>query len=102
MSHSDCPSPSEQAGNANNGKSAQMYTKEDRYRYEVLVVCSWLAGDCSGTYESLPGEKRALLRDWLKWRVSEGWAPNTLKRMEAYEESVRALAKCALNLEVEV
>lgn len=69
------------------------------YDYSVINVAKDLQEHASGSSECFHTSVLLEMQDWLEWRISEkGWNPSRVPRREAYEDSVRAMAREALRI----
>jgi hypothetical protein len=72
------------------------FTAQDKYRYSVLDTCTLLHGQITGSSAELGWDTFRLYVRWLDWRVGV-WSTSILKDHEAYDETVKQLARITLS-----
>ena len=68
---------------------------KERYLFSVVEVSQRLHGDICGSGDPIPDDHWKQLREWLRWRLSEGWEFSA-KGNPPYDESVRQLGLASL------
>lgn len=77
------------------------YTEADRFKHAVIETSRILAGTATGSNDGTQVEELRELRDWLAWRINEGWRPSSCDGavlVYIYEEAVLDMAQAALLL----
>ena len=69
----------------------------NRYERSVVESANTLHMFVRGSFMDDPEEMREL-RDWLEWRVGEGWlSVDIFSRFARFEKTVRELARLAIS-----
>lgn len=71
------------------------FTAKDRHRHEVLSIAQGLAGSATGAFGGLQYDQLAYRREWLEWRITDGWT-ESLPMSAKFDEAVRTVAREAL------
>lgn len=72
------------------------YNSNDRLRFPIIPTAAILAGTATGSCSGDQIETLTEMRDWLAWRVEDGWVERGVPMAARYDLAVRAMARAAL------
>lgn len=68
-----------------------------KYEFSVILVASHLASVACGSSDKTVDDTE--YAEWLEWRISDScWSETVIKRMTEFDNSVRLMAKSAIEL----